>query len=167
MNNEYEQPGSEVLMPTAHATRKAPQLPHPHRPWTDDLLQWKIEALTAVLEQLQHLCSSPKCRPKSFSLNVAVRHVVAGIADADSGLGLHLQHMLTGAIAQEIIHRTDLLEEFHRRFPARKEIEPAFLPKYVNSRWWCEVFCQIDAVCCRDLMAAVEGAIASARAELH
>ncbi len=156
-------------MPAA-ATRRKPLrssgIPLPRRPWTDDLLQWKIDSLSAVLEQLNHLCSSPKCRPKSFSLNVAVRHVVAEIADPDSGLGLHLQHLLTGAIAQEIVRRTDLADEFHRRFPARKEIEPAFLPKYVNSRWWCEVFCQIDSVCCRDLMAAVEGSITSARAEL-
>ena len=153
-------------MPAA-AIRRKPKLPHPHHSWTTDLLQWKIDSLSAVLEQLEHLCSSPKCRPKSFSLNVAVRHVVAEIADPDSRLGLHLQHLLTGAIAQEIVRRTDLVEEFHRRFPAHKEIEPAFLPKYVNSRWWCEVFCQIETVCCRDLMAAVEGAIASARAELR
>ena len=153
-------------MPAA-ATRRKPQLPLPQPSWTDDLLRWKIESLSAVLEQLEHLCSSPQCRPKSFSLNVAVRHVVAGIADPDSGLGLHLQHLLTGAIAQQIIRRADLIEEFQRRFPAHKEIESAFLPKYVNSRWWCEVFCQIDSVCCRDLMAAVEGAIASARGELH
>ncbi len=152
-------------MPAA-ATRRKPELPLPHRSWTDDLLHWKIESLAAVLEQLEHLCSSPKCRPKSFSLNVAVRHVVAGVADPDSGLGLHLQHLLTGAIAQQIVRRTDLLEEFHRRFPAHKEIESAFLPKYLNSRWWCEVFCQIDSVCCRDLIAAVEGAISAAQSEL-
>ncbi len=154
-------------MPTAHALRKAPMLPTPNRPWTDHLLEWKIDALNGVLEQLRHLCSSPKCHPKSFSLISAVRHVVAATADPDSGLGLHLQHLLTGAIAQEITRHTDLLEEFHRRFPAREAVEPAFLTKYVNSRWWCEVFCEIDTICCRDLMEAVETAITSARSELR
>ena len=152
-------------MPTASATKKAKQLPTPPASWTDHLLDWKIDALTGVLEQLQHLCSGPDCRPKSFSLTVAMRHVVAADADPESGLGLHLQHLLTGAIAQEITRRADLLEEFHRRFPAHKEVSPAFLTKYVNSRWWCEVFCQIEGTCCRDLMGAVEAAIASAKHE--
>ena len=151
------------------ASRRSPtkELPSPSRPWTDHLLDWKIEALSRVLEQLEHLCPGPDCRPKSFSLIVAVSHVVAAEADPDSGLGLHLQHMLTGAIAQEITGRNDLLAEFHRRFPAYKEVSPAFLAKYVNSRWWCEVFCEMEQTCCRDLMAAVEGAITSAQGERH
>ena len=152
-------------MPTAHATRKTRELPQPQRPWTDHLLEWKIEALGHVLEQLQHICAGPKVRPKSFSLTVAVRHVVAAEADPDSGLGRHLQHMLTGAIAQEITRRTDLLPEFHRRFPAKAVVSPAHLAEYVNSRWWCEVFCEMDQTCCRDLLEAVEGAIASAKQE--
>jgi hypothetical protein len=154
-------------MPTAHAVRPAKELPQPCRMWTDDLLEWKIDALTRVLEQLRHLCSSPTCRPKSFSLNVAVRHVVAETADPESGLGQHLQHLLTGAIAHEITRRADLIEEFHRRFPAHGEVSPAFLTKYVNSRWWCEVFCEMELTRCRDLMEAVEGAVSSARQELH
>ncbi len=144
---------------------ESPSLPAPHRSWTDDLVDWKIDALTRVLEQLQHLCSSPKCRPKSFSLNVSVQHVVAETAGPESSLGLHLQHMLTGAVAQEITRRADLLAEFHRRFPAHEAVAPAFLTKYVNSRWWCEVFCQMETTCCRDLMDAVEAAIATARDE--
>jgi len=154
-------------MPAAAAHQKPPVLPQPHRSWTDDLLEWKINALEGVLEQLQHLCSSPNCRPKSFSLLAAVQHVVAATAEPESGLGLHLQHMLTGAIAHEITRRADLLADFHKRFPANDDVSPAFLAKYVNSRWWCEVFCQIEATRCRDLMEAVQGAITGARAELR
>ena len=152
-------------MPAA-ARAKSVSLPQPQTPWTDSLLQWKFDALGRVREQLQHLCPGPDCRPKSFSLIVAVRHVVATAADPDSGLGLHLQHMLTGAIAQEITRRADLLPEFHRRFPG-KDVSAAFLTKYVNSRWWCQVFCEMETTCCRDLMGAVEEAIASARRERH
>jgi len=156
-------------MPTATASHKPAthHLPKPHRPWTEHLLDWKIDALGRVLEQLEHICAGPKVRPKSLSLITAVRHVVASEADPESGLGTHLQHMLTGAIAQEITRRADLLEEFHHRFPAHDAVSPAFLTKYVNSRWWCEVFCEMEQTCCRDVMAAVEGAIASARNEQH
>ena len=152
-------------MPTASAPRKHRELPQPQRPWTDHLLEWKIEALGRVLEQLQHTCAGPKGHAKSFSLTASVRHVVAAEADPDSGLGLHLQHMLTGAIAHEITRHADLLPEFVRHFPARDGVPPAFLTKYVNSRWWCEVFCQMDQTCCRDLTGAVEEAIQSARNE--
>jgi hypothetical protein len=154
-------------MATATASHKRirHQLPQPQRPWTDHLLDWKIEALGRVREQLEHVCPGPHVRPKSFSLIAAVRHVVAAEADPDSGLGMHLQHMLTGAIAQDITRRTDLLEVFHHRFPAHNEVSPAFLTKYVNSRWWCEVFCEMEHTCCRDVMGAVDGAIASARDE--
>ena len=154
-------------MPTAPASRKTArrELPQPQRPWTDHLLEWKIEALGRVLDQLQHICAGPKGRPKSFSLTVAVRHVVALEADPDSGLGRHLQHMLTGAIAHEITRREDLLPEFHRRFPAREVVPPERLAEFVNSRWWCQVFCEMEQICCRDLMGAVEAAIASAKSE--
>ncbi len=156
-------------MPAAPAPRKAASraLPRPQRPWTDHLQGWKIGALGRVLEQLEHICSGPKGHPKSFCLTLAVRHVVAEEADPDSGVGLHLQHMLTGAIAQELTRRADLLPEFHRRFPAYKEVNPAFLTKYVNSRWWCEVFCQLEGTCCGDVMEAVREAIASAERELR
>ena len=145
----------------------SPSLPTPHRTWTDGLARWKVEALTRVLEQLQHLCSSSKCHPKSFSLSVAVAHVVAETADPESSLGVHLQHLLTGAIATEITRRADLLPEFHRRFPSHGQVAPSFLTKYVNSRWWCEVFCEMETTCCQDLMGAVEAAIRAARADVR
>ena len=154
-------------MPAAHAPARSKhhELPRPQRPWTDCLQEWKITALGSVLEQLRHSCSGPKCHPKPFSLLLSVQHVVAAEADPESILGSHLQHMLTGAIAHEITRRDDLLPEFHRRFPSKDEVSPAFVTKYVNSRWWCEVFCEIDFICCRDLMWAVEEAIASAEQE--
>lgn len=146
-------------MPTAHMTHPSLHLPSPHQTWTDQLQNWKIGALGRVLEQLQHSCSGPKGHAKSCSLTYAVRHVVAADADPESTLGTHLQHMLTGAIANEITHRDDLLPEFRKRFPGRENVSPAFLTKYVNSRWWCEVLCELPGTCCNDLMRAVEQAI--------
>src|SRR3954463_6841613 len=151
-------------MPTAHAPAKSHRhaLPEAHRPWTDQLQEWKVGALARVIEQLQHTCSGDQARPKSFTLTMAVNHVVAAEADPESALGRHLQHMLTGAIANEITRREDLLPHFRERFPGTEDISPAFLTKYVNSRWWCEVFCELDQTCCRDLVGAVEEAINTA-----
>lgn len=147
-------------MAIAHMEKSAThQLPEPHRPWTELLQDWKLDALRRVLDQLQHCCSGPKGHAKSCSITYAVRHVVAADADPESTLGTHLQHMLTGAIANEIVRRDDLLPEFRKRFPGRENVSPAFLMKYVNSRWWCEVLCELPATNCADLVGAVEGAI--------
>lgn len=152
-------------MPTAHMTHPSHELPHANKPWTELLQEWKIGALGRVLEQLQHSCSGPKGHAKSCSLTYAVRHVVAAEADPESPLGTHLQHMLTGAIANEITRRDDLLPEFRKRFPGRENVSPAFLTKYVNSRWWCEVLCELPETCCQDLIRAVEQAISTATEE--
>jgi hypothetical protein len=155
-------------MPAAHAPAKSisHELPQSHRPWTDSLQDWKIDALRRVNQQLQHTCSGPLCHAKSHTLTLAVQHVVASEADPDSVLGLHLQHLLSGAIAREIARREDLLPEFHKRFPGNAELSPAFLTKYVNSRWWCEVVCELEQTNCRDLMDAVAAAIAGTEEEL-
>lgn len=149
----------------ASANRKSRELPQPQRLWIEHLLEWKIDALGRTLEQLKHICSGPQGHAKSYTLTVAIRHVVAVDADPDSGIGLHLQHVLSGAIAQEIARREDLLNAFRERFPGTPDVSPAYLVKYVNSRWWCEVFCDLEQTCCRDLTSAVEAAIASATSE--
>jgi len=147
-------------MPTTHIEQSADrELPKPQRAWTELLQEWKIDALKRVLEQLQHVCAGPKVHAKSYSLMMAVRHVVAADADPESVLGMHLQHLLTGAIANEIIRRDDLMPDFRKRFPGRENVSPAFLTKYVNSRWWCEVLCELQQTCCKDLVWAVEEAV--------
>lgn len=152
-------------MPTVLPTYPSDSLPTPHQPWTDLLQDWKIDALRRVHSQLEHSCSGPKGHTKSCSLTFAVRHVVATDADPESAFGTHLQHLLTGAIANEITRRDDLLPEFRKRFPGRENVSPAFLMKYVNSRWWCEVLCELPQTCCNDLLRAVEQAIERAEAE--
>ena len=152
-------------MSTVNASAPAPELPRPQRPWTDDLLEWKLAALRRVLGHLQHCCSGPAGRAKPLTLSYAVRYVVAADIDPDSLLGTHLQHLLTGAIANEITRREDLLPDFRHRFPGTPDVSPAFLTKYVNSRWWCEALCELEHTCCRDVLEAVEGAIAAAEEE--
>ena len=150
----------------AHKTRSH-KLPQPIRPWTDFLLAWKIEALRRVLDELQHACSGPNCHPKSCTLMYTIRHTVAAEADPEYGIGVHMQHILANSIAQEIISRDGTVAECFARFPGREGISPAFLTKYVNSRWWCEVFCELETICCADVMGVVESAIASAESEMR
>ena len=152
-------------MPTARTRKPARELPQPERPWTDALQDWKIDALGRVLEHLQHICSGPKGHAKSYAFTVAVRHVVAVDADPDSGVGLYLQNLLTSAIAHEISRREEFLPAFRARFPGTPDVSPAFLTKYVNSRWWCEAFCELEQTCCCDLTRAVEEALKNAKEE--
>ena len=153
-------------MPTAQATKPARRLPEPRHSWTEALQSWKIDALGRVLEQLQHICSGPQGHAKSYTLTVAVRHVVAVEADPDSGVGLYLQQILTGAITHEITRREEFMPAFRARFPGTPDVSPAFLTKYVNSRWWCEAFCELENTCCGDLTRAVAEALESAKEEV-
>lgn len=154
-------------MPGATAVSKshAHKLPEAIRPWTDFLLLWKIEALYRVREELQHVCSGPRSRAKSCTLMYGIRHVVATEADPDNGIGVHMQHILANALAQQIISRDGAIAGCQAHFPAKSGVSPAFLTKYVNSRWWCEVFCELDTTCCADVLAVVEAAIESAEHE--
>ncbi len=146
----------------ATAAKRTRTLPVPKAPWSDELLAWKIEALHRVRQQLSHLCCGPKAHPKSYALLDSVRHVVAQEMDPESGLGLHLQHMLTGAIAQEITAREELIPQFQAHFPGGLYLPPGFLRKYANSRWWCESVCELDNTTCADILGAVDAAIAHA-----
>ncbi len=149
----------------AHAAKRALAVPKPQTHWTGQLLAWKISALRRLREQLDHICGGPKANVKSYALLDAIRHVVAQEVNPDSGCGLHLQHMLTGALAEEIIKREDLMPRFQQHFPAAEGVPPAFIRKYVNSRWWCQTLCELDVACCQDVVKAVEAAIASAEKE--
>src|SRR5512135_2486964 len=102
-------------MPRRVVSRKVPApLPRPH--WTEELKNWKVRALTRVLQQLSHVCAGPQARPKSFCLTEVVRHVVAQEIDPDCLAGQHLSHLLTVAVAREVISRTEFLPHFQRRF---------------------------------------------------
>jgi hypothetical protein len=151
----------------AHAAKRALAVPPKPQPqWTEHLLDWKIAALQGLRQQLDHICGGPKANVKSYALLDAIRHVVAQEVNPDGGLGLHLQHMLTGAIAEEIVKRDDLMPRFLAHFPAAAGVPTAaFIRKYVNSRWWCQSLCEMDQACCADVIGAVESAIRSAQAE--
>src|SRR5512141_1041810 len=90
--------------------RRAPQLPHspPQPDWTVGLQEWKNHALRDVLSELQHICAGPRSLPKSFCLSEAVRHVVAREFDPESDTGIHLIHILSGAIARQIMRRAQM-----------------------------------------------------------
>lgn len=138
--------------------------------WTNELRSWKIAALNHVLSLLDHICAGPKSRLKSFAISDAVRHTVARDFDPESPTGLHLQHMLTGAIAQQLLRRHDLMpkfqSEFARSFPGSPADAPLdFMRRYVNSRWWVDTLAQMTGVCSQDLLEAVRAAIREAQGE--
>jgi hypothetical protein len=68
-------------------------------------------------------------------------------------------------VAEEIVKREDLMPEFQKHFPGAPGVPPAFIRKYVNSRWWCQSLCEMECACCGDIVQAVEAAIRSAEAE--
>lgn len=155
-------------MPVAHATKKAlatPPAPQPQ--WTERLLEWKVDSLRRVREQLAHVCCGPQAHPKSFALLDTVRNVVAQQTDPEGTLGLHLQDLLMGAIAQEIAQREDLMPKFLARFPGAGKLPPSFIRKYVNSRWWCQSLCELETTRCADVTGAVESAIRRTQQEMH
>lgn len=154
-------------MPTK-STRKRPKrrsAPRSRSTWVTGLQNWKLSALTRVLQQMEHICSGPNSRAKSFCVMEAVHNVVAQDYDPESQLGIHLQHLLTGAIAQQIARRTDLLEELQARVPGPPGTPPDFMLQHLNSRWWVENFCRLESVCCRDVTQVVGAAVAETIAE--
>ena len=144
---------------------KKPAISRPPSSWVAGLQEWKLEALTRVLQQMEHICSGPGARPKSFCVTEAVHNVVARDHDPESQLGLHLQHLLTGAIAHQITRRTELLPELQVRAANSPPPSQEFMLSYLNSRWWVENFCGLDSVRCQDVKQAVGAAVAETIAE--
>jgi hypothetical protein len=154
-------------MPRRVVAKKVP-LPPPQPHWTEELKDWKVRALTRVLQQLSHVCSGPQARPKSFCLTEVVRHVVAQEIDPDSLTGRHLSHLLTVAVAREVMSRSEFLPHFQRRFRESFSQGSTTLDEmrdYVSSRWWLDNFVRCDEVRCGDVAAAVQGAILATVAE--
>src|SRR5512146_2669870 len=134
-------------------------------PWTAGLQEWKQHALRDVLRELNHICSGPRAHPKSFCLSEAIHNVVARDFDPAAPIGMHLSHILSGAIAQQLASRADLHERLHALLPGATTMPVEFMLQYVNSRWWIDTYLQLDGVNCRDVVALVEGALRAVEAE--
>ena len=133
--------------------------------WTAGLQEWKERALHDVIRELSHICSGPRARPKSFCISEAIHNVVARDFNPGSPLGLHLTHVLSGSVAQQLSERTDLHEAMHALLPGAAAIPVEFMLQYVNSRWWIDAFLQLDGVRCRDVIDLVEAALRASEAE--
>ena len=141
-----------------------PELPLPR--WTEELQEWKLRALESVLKELDHICSGPRSLPKSFCLSEAVRNVVARDFDPESQTGIHLLHILSGAIAQQLIRRSGLHAEMHSQLPGGARVPVDFVLTYLNSRWWLDTFLQLEGISCGDVRGAVLEALAVAEQEV-
>ncbi len=136
------------------------------RGWIAQMQEWRVSALARVRSQLEHLCSGPGSRPKSFCINEAVHNVVAQDYDPESPLGILLYDLLMEDIAGQIARRADLLSQLQTRVPASEDRE--FMIHYLSSSWWIDNFLQLEQVCCRDVVQAVDAAISDAMQEhLH
>lgn len=139
---------------------------HAGQDWIAQMQEWRVSALARVRRQLEHLCSGPGSRPKSFCLNEAVHNVVAQDCDPESALGVLLYDLLMEDIAGQIARRADLLQQLQTRVPASEDRE--FMVHYLSSSWWVDNFLQVEQVCCRDVLQVVEAAISEAMQEqLH
>lgn len=154
-------------MPAKSARKrgKIPATPRLSLSWISGLQEWKLAALTRVLQQLEHICAGPAARAKSYCLLEAIHNVVAQDFDPESQLGLHLQHLLSGAVAQQITRRTDLLPALQVLAANSPPPSQEFMLSYLNSRWWVENFCRLEGVCCRDVKQAVGAAVVETVAE--
>ncbi len=134
--------------------------------WIAQMREWRVSALSRVRGQLEHLCSGPGSRPKTFCINEAVHNVVAQDYDPQSPLGVLLYDLLMEDIAGQIARREDLLPHLQTRVPASEDRE--FMLHYLSSSWWVDNFLQLEQVCCRDVLQAVDTAISEAMEEqLH
>lgn len=134
--------------------------------WLAQMQEWRVSALARVRGQLEHLCSGPSSRPKSFCLIEAVHNVVAQDCDPESALGVLLYDLLMEDIAGQIARRADLLQQLQTRVPASEDRE--FMVHYLSSSWWVDNFLQLEQVCCRDVLQVVEAATSEAMQEqLH
>ena len=97
-----------------------------------------------------------------------MRHVVAQEIDPDCLTGQHLCHLLTVAVAREVMSRPEFLPHFQRRFRESFSQGSTTLEEmrdYVSSGWWLDNFVRVDEVRCGDVAAAVQGAILATVAE--
>lgn len=143
--------------------------PHTHSwidetQWTEELQRWKLRALRDVLRELEHICAGPRSRPKSYCLGEAVHNVVAREFDPESQVGIHLLHVLSGAVAQQIMRRSTVHPQLRALLPA--EISLEFMQSYLNSRWWLDAYLQLDEVSCADVTSAIVSAISVAEEEM-
>lgn len=135
----------------------------PNQSWTVQMEEWKVSALGRVRRQLEHVCSGPGSRPKSFCITEAVHNVVAQDYNPESQPGLSLRDLLTETIAGQIARRADLLPQLQMRVPASEDRE--FMLRYLNSSWWVDTFLQLEQVSCQDVLQAVDTAISEAMEE--
>ena len=139
---------------------------HAGQDWLAQMQEWRVSALSRVRGQLEHLCSGPGSRPKSFCLIEAVHNVVAQDCNPESALGVLLYDLLMEDIAGQIARRADLLPQLQTRVPASEDRE--FMVHYLSSSWWVDNFLQLEQVCCRDVLQVVEAATSEAMQEqLH
>lgn len=149
----------------SRARRNAGPLPVRTDGWVLGLEQWKQHALRELLRELDHVCSGPLARPKSFCVSEAIHNVVARDFDPASQMGLHLAHIISGALAQQLTDRSDLHPGLHRLLPGANDIPVEFMLQYINSRWWIDAYLQLEGVTCGDLREVIQQALRAAEAE--